>query len=260
MIRIAREASEVLRARSDKDFSVDYKGKDDPVTTLDREVNTLVCDALAREYPHVPIVAEEGEASSWEVRKTAPEVFFVDPVDGTRELIAKNGQFCVMIGLAREGRPVGGVVAWPAHNRIFAAWENAAFEIDQDGARKTLRCVDVDSIHDARIVVSRSHPDPETRALLDRLGVKEQLAFGSTGLKVALVASGQVQGYVHAVTRGGGKLWDACGPEAIARAAGARFTDASGRPIDYRGNLALDAGLVVAAPDVHRALLAALRN
>src|SRR5690606_10408540 len=99
MIAIAAEAAELVASIYDKPFSVDYKGPADPVTEADRRANALICARLAAAFPGVPIVAEESPEEQWQHFRASERVFFVDPVDGTREFVARNGEFVVMIGL-----------------------------------------------------------------------------------------------------------------------------------------------------------------
>lgn len=245
MTRVARAAARLVLERYAGELRVEYKGQDDPVTALDRAANALVCEELARAFPGVPVVAEESDPSSWAAR-AGPEAFFVDPVDGTRELILRNGEFSVMIGLAEGGRATAGVVAWPTEARTFVGADGeGAHELATDGSRRALRVVEPRSPAEAIAVVSRSHPDPATAELLARSGFGRVVPLGSAGLKVVRVATGEAHAYVHLA--GGGKLWDACGPEAILAAAGGALTDRHGRPLDYRGPLALD-GVIAATP------------
>src|SRR5258706_3725736 len=134
MMPIAREASAIVARVYATDFEVDFKGPADPVTQADREANALICARLAEVFGPLPVVAEESDESEFAGWVGAPRVFFVDPLDGTLEFVAKNGDFVVMIGLAEEGRAVAGVVTAPA---LGTAWAGAvgvgAFEIAPAG-------------------------------------------------------------------------------------------------------------------------------
>src|SRR5580693_2902193 len=96
------------------EFDVEFKSKNDPVTRADREANALLCDRLGRAFPGVPVVAEESDPSAYANFEKSEEVWFVDPLDGTREFVAHNGEFAVMIGLAEHGRATVGVIVAPA--------------------------------------------------------------------------------------------------------------------------------------------------
>jgi 3'(2'), 5'-bisphosphate nucleotidase len=263
MLHVALVAAAHVRERyeawtTESDNAVEYKGIDDPVTALDREANALVCDALRERFPDVPIIAEESAAASWDVRKGARVAFFVDPIDGTKELIARNGEFAVMIGFAEAGAATAGVVACPASGRTFAgARGHGAFEL-KGGARRAISVRDVLAPSRARALVSRSRPDARTNAVLASVGIADVVPMGGAGLKASIVAAGEAQLYVHLAPAG--KLWDACPCEAILSAAGGVLTDGRGRPIDYRGRLELDDGVIAGAPTAHHWVLAALAS
>jgi len=246
MIRIAVAGCAVINRHYAGAIHVDYKEGDDPVTAADRETNDLVCRELERAFPGVPIVAEESDESTFDVRRDAAECFFVDPLDGTREFVKRNGEFAVMIGLARAGRAALGVVAVPATGRIFAGGPGASsFEIAKGGARRAIHTSNVENVPDAHLVISRSRSTDDTFALLHRLGATRIDKLGSAGLKAAAVACAEADLWLQPTQ--GGKLWDSCGPEAVVAGAGGVVGTPSGAAIDYAaGPLALD-GILVAA-------------
>lgn len=246
MLRIGKAATKVILQKYEGELSVEWKGKDDPVTALDKEVNAFVVSELERSFPGVPVIAEESPPESWEARK-GPEAFFVDPIDGTKDLILRNGEFSVMLGLAEDGKATAGVVVWPTEHRTFAAMKGEpAREIADDGSSKVIRVARAPTRkEDMRVVVSRSHPDKNAVELLAKLGITKIRPMGSAGLKILSVATGEADAYVHIV--GGGKLWDACGPDAILDAAGGSLTHANGDPFDYRGELGAR-GMIAASP------------
>jgi 3'(2'), 5'-bisphosphate nucleotidase len=96
-----------------RDFSVDYKASGDPVTAADRRANALLIDRLGDAFPGVPIVAEESARAAYEGFREAERILFVDPLDGTREFVDRNGEFAVMVGLVEGSRAVAGVVHAP---------------------------------------------------------------------------------------------------------------------------------------------------
>src|SRR6188474_536750 len=114
MVRIANAAAQVVMEVYAQPFSVDYKGPHDPVTEADRRANTLIVEQLTRDFPGVPIVAEESEPQTFAEFRKSDRVFFVDPVDGTREFIDRNGEFVVMIGLVEGARALAAVIDAPA--------------------------------------------------------------------------------------------------------------------------------------------------
>jgi len=234
MLRVAREASTVIERVYATDFTVDYKGPADPVTEADRQANALIVARLAEAFGPVPVVAEESDESAFAGWVGAERVFFVDPLDGTLEFVARNGDFVVMIGLVERARPVAGVVVAPA---LGTAWAGAlgvgAFEVAPSGARKPLAVSETADLSTARAVISRSHQSDRLLRLISDLGISEVVARGSAGLKAAEVAAGRADVYFQPGRAG--KRWDTCAPEAILVAAGGRASDAFGRPIDYKG-------------------------
>ncbi len=254
LIRIAGEAARLVMDVYARPFDVDFKGPQDPVTEADRRANAYICEALQREFPGVPIVAEESDPESFARFREADRVFFVDPVDGTREFIVKNGEFSVMIGVLEGARAVASVIDAPARGQVFAGWVGeGAFSIE-NGRRQAIQVSDVTDIRDGRIVGSRSHRSPELERALTRLGPKEVVVMGSAGLKSTLVASGQVEAYL--APGYAGKRWDACASDALVTAAGGRFSDASGQPIDYRAaSLGNTMGVLASNGRVHDAMV-----
>ena len=255
MLRVAREASVIIARIYATNFSVDYKGPADPVTQADREANTLICARLAESFGPIPIVAEESDESAFAGWVGAPRVFFVDPLDGTLEFVARNGDFVVMIGLVENGRPVAGVVVAPASGVAWAGAESlGAYEVAPDGARTPIRVTDTSLLARANVVVSRSHPSQRLQRLIERLGVEKATPRGSAGLKATDVASGRADFYLH--PNQAGKRWDTCAPEAIVSAAGGICTDASGQAIDYTGpELPNIKGFLASNGKLHQAVL-----
>src|SRR5690606_3272943 len=120
LLPIARAAADVISRVYRTPFDVDYKGPSDPVTVADREANELICAALRDRYPDVPIVAEESDPATFADFRSHRHVFFVDPLDGTREFVKRNGQFVVMIGLLADERALAGVIHVPDEDRAYA--------------------------------------------------------------------------------------------------------------------------------------------
>jgi 3'(2'), 5'-bisphosphate nucleotidase len=267
ILRIARAASIVVREVYATAFSVELKGPNDPVTRADREANTLICSLLGEAFPGDAVIAEESVTPE-AVRATASRerVFYVDPLDGTREFVDRNGEFAVMIGLAVRGRAHLGVVVLPVTGEALAGRtgldsdRGEAFIEDESGSRRPLEVPppgDLDPSA-ARLVVSRSHRPPLVEKLSIRLGLSQITPCGSVGVKVARVATGRADLYVH--DGGGAKRWDTCGPEAILRAAGGRFTDLRGDPIVYAGDdLVVRGGLVASNGRFHDVTVEAAR-
>jgi 3'(2'), 5'-bisphosphate nucleotidase len=228
---IAREAADVLLEIYATDFTVDFKGQgtSDPVTEADRRANALIVARLQAAFPDDGIVAEESElaASALERRR----IWYVDPLDGTKEFVAKNGEFAVMIGLAVAGRAQLGVVFQPSTDTLYAGAVGQGAWVEHAGVRRPLQVTRHAQPNQLGLIVSRSHRPVLTEELVQRLGIAREAISGSVGLKVGKIAEQQADLYVHMSDRA--SAWDACGPEAVLVAAGGRFTDLAGQPIRY---------------------------
>jgi 3'(2'), 5'-bisphosphate nucleotidase len=258
-LRAAIEAAGVVMRVYAAPFDVEYKSKDDPVTAADREANALLCDRLGRELPGVPIVAEESDPESYAGHATADAAWFVDPLDGTREFVARNGEFAVMVGLAERGRAVLGVVVAPAWGRAFVGVVGqGAWEVSADGARSPVRVSSRATLDQASVVLSRSRTTRAVEALVGSMHPRASARHGSAGLKGALVATGAHDVYLQ--TGRAGMRWDACATEALVRAAGGECTDAEGLPFEYSvEDLVNRRGLVATNGLLHRPVVGALR-
>lgn len=257
-LSVAREAAAIVMRVYTTDFSVDYKGVNDPVTVADRTANAHIIERLSSAYPSIPIVAEESDPASYAQFRQSDRTWFVDPLDGTRDFVAKNGEFSILIGLALDGKPALGVIVCPALGRDFVA-ASEAFEINQDGDRRRLEISAPASLGDAIVLVSRSRRSQSNEAKLHAAGIRNIQPRGSAGVKAALVASGDAHAYVHPGVAG--QRWDTCASEAVVRAAGGMTTDARGHAIDYlAASLVNDGGFVAAHPSIHAALVRAMTS
>jgi 3'(2'), 5'-bisphosphate nucleotidase len=251
----ARGAAElVMRVYAEDDMGEEMKGPNVPVTRADKEANAFILASLSASLPGIPIVAEESDPSTFRGFEAEGAALFVDPVDGTREFIAKNGDFCVMIGLAEAGRATVGVVLCPVFGgkrRTYGAAEGVgAFSFSDDGARTPLHVSNVTDFSRVRCAVSRFHRNKSVDAKLAALGSMELVPIGSSGIKGIQVANAELDLYAHP-SRGKVKLWDACAPDAIVRLAGGVYTDAKGMPFDYRGGVAQGQGTLAANAVLH---------
>jgi 3'(2'), 5'-bisphosphate nucleotidase len=254
LLRIAADAAKVIMSVYARPFEVEYKGPQDPVTEADKLANALICEQLEREFPGVPIVAEESDPSTFEDFRKFDRVFFVDPVDGTREFVDRNGEFAVMIGLVEGSRAIASVIDAPARGDVFAGWVGqGAFRIT-GGKQTDIRVSDISDVTQGRLVGSRSHRGPELERALALLNPRDVLVMGSAGLKGTLVASAEVEAYV--APGYAGKRWDACAADALVTAAGGILTDTHGDPIDYRAaSISNSRGLLASNGRIHDALV-----
>jgi 3'(2'), 5'-bisphosphate nucleotidase len=227
---LAREAGRILMDIYAHDFTVAYKGKNDPVTEADQLANNYLVDALRRHFPGDGIIAEESPERGDALVKS--RCWFVDPLDGTKEFIAKNGEFSVMLGLAVDGVSRLGAVYQPALDKLYLGAREGEAQLWTRGTKTRLTVSEKTQGSALKLVVSRSHRPQSIAAIMQKLGAGEEMPSGSVGVKVGLIAERQADLYVHVSDKS--SLWDACGPEAILYAAGGRFVHVDGTAISYR--------------------------
>jgi len=249
--------SGVLRAYRET-VTVEYKGPNDPVTSADRAANSLICEALRSEFPDFPIVAEESDPSTFGEYQTAECVFFVDPIDGTREFLDRTDEFVVMIGFVRGPQAAAGVIHAPASGLVWAGEVGAAaYQFTATSQGKIIRPSRTERLSESHLLISRAHRSARLTQHLEAIGPRAVRSVGSAGLKGAFVAEGQADAYLAPGMAG--KRWDACALDAVVTAAGGRVTDAAGAAINYRAaSLVNDTGLIVSNGALHELLLAKL--
>jgi 3'(2'), 5'-bisphosphate nucleotidase len=256
-VRLARTAGAILMTIYATDFVVSYKGHDDPVTDADKRANEFIVAGLRTAFPEDGVVAEESADNSDALKKG--RVWYVDPLDGTHEFIAKNGEFAVMIGLAVDGQARVGAVYRPAGDVLFAGIADQEAWVEEQGARRPLRASTRAELPSLRLVMSRSHRHPLTDAIRARLGAGKEMTLGSVGLKTGLIAMQQADLYLD--LSGFTKAWDSCGPEAILRGAGGRLTDLAGTALQYGGKeLRNRRGLAASNGACHDGVIAAIAS
>jgi len=212
------------------DFGVELKRPADPVTEADKRANEYLVSGLRAAFPADGIVAEETVDQSEALG--AKRCWFIDPLDGTKEFIAKNGEFSVMVGLAIDGAAQVGAVYQPVTDKLYTGIVGHGAWLEQHGRRQPLTVSTIGAPRDLKLVVSRSHRDKSLDRLVRELGISSETPSGSVGLKVGHIAERTADLYVHVSDRS--SRWDACAPEAILRGAGGRFTDLGGGAFDYR--------------------------
>lgn len=212
-------------------FEVAFKSASDPVTEADRRANAFLVEGLHAAFPEDGVIAEESAAHG--DAHTRSRCWYVDPLDGTKEFIARNGEFAVMLGLAIDGRAELGVVYQPEHDKLYRGVVGEGAFLEQGGRARALHVSDSSAPSALRLVVSRSHRPKGTDELVQRLGVSSETPSGSVGLKIGQIAEQNADFYVH--LSGKASRWDSCGPEAVVVAAGGRLTDLLGERIVYDG-------------------------
>ena len=228
VVEIARQAGAVVMEVYGTDFAV--RGKEDasPVTQADERAEALIVPALAALLPGVPIVAEEAVARG-DVPAVGARFWLVDPLDGTKEFISRNGEFTVNIALVEAGVPVLGVVFAPAIGRLFAGAAGLGARVEDARGRRAIACRATPP-EGLTVVASRSHGDA---AALDAFlaGRKvASLASAGSSLKLCLVAAGEADLYPRL---GRTMEWDIAAGHAVVLAAGGQVCRLDGTPLAY---------------------------
>lgn len=233
LIGIAKAAGDVvLDIYARQDVGVSHKGDGSPVTLADAAAEGVILLALAKRFPDIPVVSEEA-AEAGELPDVGDRFFLVDPLDGTKEFISRNGEFTVNIALIEDGEPRLGVVYAPALGVIYAGDRHGArsSRLGADGAFGgwTPLKVASPSGEGLRVVASRSHMGAETSDYLARFEVADLIAAGSS-LKLCKVAGGEADLYPRL---GRTMAWDIAAGDAVLRAAGGMVRCMQGRPFSY---------------------------
>ena len=222
-------------------LSISDKGVNDPVTEADHAANRAILDVLSESATGDPILSEESPPPATDVLRDSghERLWVVDPLDGTKEFIAQNGEFSVMVGLSIAGRAAVGAVFQPDPGVLYLGWTGGgawSVPVDLDGedvqigSPSPLR-LEPESASAVRLIRSRSHPDPLLAELEARLSDSQTVLCGSVGVKCARIAVDEADVYVHPVAFL--KEWDTCAPEAVLRGAGGQVTDCGADPLTY---------------------------
>ena len=225
---IALEAGRVVMEVYATAFEVRSKDDASPVTLADHRAEALIVEALVRLAPGVPIVAEESAAAG-----CVPDIgdcfWLVDPLDGTREFVKRNGEFTVNIALVENGVPVLGVVCAPALGTLYGGATGAGARVREGDATRAIRCRTAPA-EGVTVVASASHGDASALAgFLNGRRVASTRALGSS-LKLCLVAAGEADLYPRF---GRTMEWDIAAGHGVLAAAGGSVTDLAGAPLRY---------------------------
>ena len=212
-----------------EDFSeiVDYKSDHSPLTLADKKANKIILDGLQSIYPEIPIISEEEALPSYEERKAWKWFWLVDPLDGTKEFIKRNGEFTVNIALIFEGSPVMGVIYVPATEVLYYSSIRSGAFSEFNGRTSVMK---VSQKKQGLVSIgSRSHSSNKESEVLSAYPISEYLTAGSS-LKFCRIA----EGFADIYYRGGPTMeWDIAAGHAIVEAAGGCVLDENGLPFRY---------------------------
>ena len=230
VVRIADAAGARIMAVYDTEFDVEHKHDESPLTAADLASHEAICDGLESLTPDLPVLSEESTGIDYAERRCWRRYWLVDPLDGTREFVKRNGEFTVNIALIDAGIPVLGVVGVPALGRCyFAARGQGAWRRTGDGPTSPIRTRRTSSGAFA-VAGSRSHGSGEQERFFAALGANAEVVSMGSALKFCLVAEGRVDIYPRF---GPTSEWDTAAAQCVVEEAGGLVTDTRFQPLRY---------------------------
>lgn len=230
LIEIARQAGRAILDvyHQSEDLEIHQKKDDSPLTQADLAAHKVIQASLEKLTPETPVLSEESSLITWEERKTWDKYWLVDPLDGTKEFIKRNGEFTVNIALIENNFPVYGVVHVPVKNTdYFGGLCYGSYKHDNGETRQIQVKQAVQPPY--KVVGSRSHPSARVEALLNKLGEYQIVPMGSS-LKLCMVAEGLADFYPRL---GPTSEWDTAAAQAVVEGAGGEVTNISAQRLSY---------------------------
>jgi 3'(2'), 5'-bisphosphate nucleotidase len=232
VVALAAEAGRaIVEVYERDDHGVSHKDDASPLTEADLASHRIIVEGLRALTPAVPVLSEESAGTPWAERQSWSRYWLVDPLDGTKEFIKRNGEFTVNIALIEQGQPVLGVVYVPVAGHAYLGLANSGAWKQERGARSAIRTAPIKGGRPLRVVASRTHRGADLDAWLDNLRahfpVLDFVSMGSS-LKICLIAEGRADIYPRLAPT---CEWDTAAAQAILEAAGGRIVDLSGRAL-----------------------------
>ncbi len=237
LLLIAQKAGDaILEIYHSEDFGTEHKNDDSPLTKADKAANVIICDGLKKLPLIYPIISEENKEIDYQARKLWRRCWLVDPLDGTKEFIKRNGDFTVNIALVEEGEVILGVVGIPVSGELYWAIKGEGAFCVKDGTEQKLESATFQTTDTGlKIVASRSHLNEETQNFINHFNQPELVSRGSA-LKFLLLAKGEAHVYPRIAPT---MEWDTAAAQVILEEAGGQLTvHETGKPMKYnRENL-----------------------
>ncbi|HDN9017476.1 3'(2'),5'-bisphosphate nucleotidase CysQ [Aeromonas salmonicida] len=231
---IARAAGDIIMAIYSQPFTVEYKGDESPLTAADKGAHEVIVQALAGLTPDIPVLSEESGPEVMGLRHGWSRYWLVDPLDGTKEFVSRNGEFTVNIALIEDGKPLWGLVYAPVLDRLWYGGKGMGAWRVADGKREAIQTLPHQEGSPWRVVGSRNHLSRETLDYLARFGdidrgEIELVSMGSS-LKFCIIAEGGAELYPRLAPT---CEWDTAAAQAVLEGAGGSVTRLDGSPLAY---------------------------
>ena len=226
IIEAGKEIMKIYRG----EIKVEQKEDKSPITQADVLANTIISQQL--ESTGIPILSEESEEDA--NRFDSDAVWIIDPIDGTKGFINKDGEFAIQIGLTYHGIPVLGVVYMPAFDKLYYALRGEGAVVEEGGVPRKLEVDKKASFENAHIFMSKNHVTQEMIDFAKSIGIEEIHHCGGIGVKFSLIAEGK--SHMDFKLEGYCSEWDLCAPQIILEEAGGYVYDTYGNQLEYNTN------------------------
>lgn len=242
VVKISQKAGNEIMNFYDDPIDVEHKSDDSPLTKADLAANRVIVQFLKEEFPDIPVLSEEGGIPEYKTRKKWKRYWLVDPLDGTKEFIKKNGEFTVNIALIEDNVPVLGVVGLPAKEITYYSEKGSgSFKIDSDGNTTRIYSEKPDRSKPMRIITSRSHQADDLEEHLKKMGIEVgSYVVSGSSIKICLVAEGEADIYPRT---GPTSEWDTAAGDAVFRYSGMNGDRES--PLKYNKESLRNPGFII---------------
>jgi 3'(2'), 5'-bisphosphate nucleotidase len=240
---LAKKAGQAILNIYNQEFSIHYKEDQSPLTIADLEANYIITDALRKAFPNIPILTEEEKDNK--ARLSSDYVFIIDPLDGTKEFIKKNGEFTLNIALVHNQKPIFGVIYLPCKKKLYSALKGKAAFLNE----KPIHVSEVREMSKMTLAKSRSHSSEQIQTIEKHF--KDTISAGSS-LKGCLLAEGKADAYIRL---GPTNEWDICAMSCIIQEAGGTITQLDGKEIPFNQQETLIKGFVASNKQNHSRII-----
>ncbi|MBB1319550.1 3'(2'),5'-bisphosphate nucleotidase CysQ [Shewanella sp. SR43-4] len=222
IVLLAKQAGEaIMQVYAQTDLQIEVKQDDSPVTAADIASHNVIIAGLKQHFADIAVMSEEDADISWAERQTWQTYWLIDPLDGTKEFIKRNGEFTVNIALIHQGQAIAGVVYAPVLDKCYSGIVGQGAWLEHNGSTSILDIRQRPLQTPPVVVGSRSHISPDVAAYLQTIGEHQMLSVGSS-LKFCMVAEGQADVYPRL---GLTSEWDTAAAQAVLESAGGKVVE-----------------------------------